>query len=220
MAARRQADQEMVPPERACCCLGSVARPVGQCELKCKDTYFQFAALDTAGQWQCCDHLSQGYTNRTRIGSRVHLVHVQLRAEVIYADAHTTTATHRLMLFFDRQSNNAVPTMANMFLSIASAYTPFVQPINYDYLHRFHVLDDKSFSTSSDYGGASVGNDARHLYQFSSKLDDEVCYTGNAGSYVDILSNALWVFGVGNTAVGSVNCADMNIWVRVIYTDC
>lgn len=217
----RRADDEMSPPERAGCSLGPVARPFrGQCELKCKDTYFSFDDVDTAGRWQSCNHLSQGYTNRTRIGSRVHMVHAQIRAEVIYADAHTGTATHRLMFFIDRQANNTTPTLATMFLSTAGAYTAFVQPINFDYVDRFVVLADQSFSTSSDYGGASVGTDARQLYHFSTNLDHEVFYTGNGGTFADIMTNCLWAFAVGNSPPGNVNCADIQCWARVLYVDC
>ena len=123
------------------------------------------------------------------------------------------------MMFMDRQANNAIPALATMFLSTTAAYTAFVQPINFDYLDRFTVLWDKSFSTSSDYGGSSVGNDPRQLYRYSCPLDETVYYTANAGTYADISSNTLWAFVVSNSSTGSVNTQDMNVWVRVLYYD-
>lgn len=187
-------------------------------EYKCKDTYWQGGVL-TTGSWQCCNHLSQGYTARTRIGNQICMKRIEYRAEVSWQDAHAITSTSRVIILLDRQANGSTPVLGEMFLTTGVSYTAFVQPLNWDYGDRFFILYDKSISTSSDYGGAAVGNDPRALIEFSADVNIPVAYAGNAGTAADIITNTLWCFWIGNVTSGSVNAAEVNNWCRVIYTD-
>ena len=112
-----------------------------------------------------------------------------------------------------------MPALADMFLATSTNYAAFCEPFYWEYKDRFIPIFDKSVSMSSDYGGSGVGNDANYLIDFSADVDIPTYYSGNLGTYADILRNTLWCFWIGNASVGSVNAPDVNNWCRVLYTD-
>jgi len=188
-------------------------------ELKCYEQYGAWRPL-AAGSWECCNDMSQGYSWRDRIGSQVRILHISLRADIVWGNAVASRNVLRTMIFIDTQPNGVTATMAEMFwVPAAAIYLEWPQPIYWLYKDRFLPIYDKAWSSSLSYGGAAVGGDKYSHIEFEKDVDFVTNYKGNAGTIADISNNAVMLFAYCSDAVTGANTPYFNWWSRVLYTD-
>ena len=178
-------------------------------ETKCYEQYGTWRP-DNTGAWECINDVAPGYTWRDRIGSQVRARRIQVRAHVVWGNAHNSVSNLRVMVFLDRQCKGVTPTLAEMFWTVSAVYMEGPQPLYWIYHDRFIPIYDKTFSCSLSYGGANVGNDKTQFMELDTECDIVTNYKGSAGTVADIADNGLFLFAYSADAPASVNLSYLN----------
>lgn len=149
-------------------------------EIKCRDQIFSpgasipgtvytgvtyveptVAGLGLATGYTCLNCLEQGNGISQRIGNKVVLKSLRLKGQLSLDDSTTPplgyTATYRVMVVYDKQTNGAAPVIGDIIANVgtAGAYvTAFNSGIRINNKNRFVVLKDKTFDLS-DYSAVN-----------------------------------------------------------------
>lgn len=178
-------------------------------ERKWKDTQVLDDATSTASI-TCLNLMTQGAGPSQRIGQRILVKSIQLRAHISREDvASTTTEVMRIMLYYDRQPNGALPAITDINVTNATASLRSMANTG-----RFFCLMDENVVISTANGGNSY-----EIFDKFIKCNLPVYYNaGNAGTIADLSTGSLLLIYVGDQAAGA---DDINVVAnaRLRYTD-
>jgi len=136
---------------------------------------------------------SQGTTVNTRIGNRINIKSILVRACLQVPDADVGSVSFsqcvRVMIVKDRQPNGQSFAVGDLFDTTATAGNVTTYAMNLTYRQRFKVLCDRHYVLS----GAS--NAAEFFFEYYSKKNHSVEYNGTATipSVSEIRTNAIWL---------------------------
>lgn len=148
-----------------------------------------------------------------RIGRQVTLKSIQIRFQVNVTSGTGVDQVSRVLVVYDRQSNAAAPTTANIISAAGTGYD-VLRPKNLDNRKRFKILMDRTF-----YLNASGESNSGVCFNFYRRLRHPMEFNaGVAGTIADIVSGSIYVVCVGNQAVGAT-AGQMTYFSRVRYVD-
>lgn len=155
----------------------------------------------------------QGVTDSTRVGRRVLMKSVQVRARISRESASSSTIQQvRLAIVYDRQSNGAAPVFGTDVYSGGVSNVTMLR--NLANGGRFQVLADEVLTVGATSTDLQTGFWEKYI-----RLNHPVYYNAvNGGTVADIQTGGLFFCYIGNTAAGSDD-VDVLWESRVRYTD-
>ena len=167
--------------------------------------------MDTSGVVLLLNGLGLGNGASQRVGQNIAIRSIEFRL-LSYVNAGTgVDQVHRYALVVDRQANATAMTGAQ-YLNAATIYGLRLL----ENRKRFKTLYDKSRymnATAEPNSGCYT-----HKYiKLKRPLITEY-NTGNAGTIADIVSNSLYLYGIGSSAPGAT-AGFCTGYVRIRYTD-
>lgn len=169
------------------------------------------AAWTTPGATFLLNGLVPNSTATGRIGRKVVMKSLLLRAELRLATTSTQGGYGRYLVIYDRQANGAFPTGGVTDILL---FDGMQSPMNLSNKDRFMIVAEGYFdrvSTQGDYvtSGVEVYKKLNLPVQFNS---------GTAGTIADIATGSLFVMFAQNATIGTA--APSVVWTtRVRYTD-
>lgn len=170
-------------------------------------------AVDITGtQLQLLNGCVAGSQNFNRIGRKINLKSLQIQGYFVNADNSAVSTKARMIIVFDKQSNGAAPTYADIVTSqniagtTSSTYNDMINLNNRD---RFEIIRDTKVtigaldSTATQAFAQSPGMVL--VDQYIKLGNRETVYNaGTAGTVGDIQSGSLYVFFIAsqNNAAG------------------
>lgn len=218
-----------------------------RCEMKYYDDLYTIVTA-LAGDYLILDSLVspivQGTATSTRIGNKIKVCRLELRARAELLDSCVTGVTNhtldflsvgvqyrtmlRFVLVWDKQANGNVYAATDLLsFNGASRDTAFEAFPNQDNKERFVILWDKFIDVSpktlhvntgtSPFRAYSLG--ASKLCSFEMDLSLPIMFKGNTGNIGDISSNnlSLWMFQEHDT--NNFYQVNLSVRHRVYYTD-
>lgn len=168
-------------------------------------------ACDTTSSVQLLNGIARGDEINERNGREITIMSIQLNALFKATAATGTDQQQRLLIVYDRQTNAAACTFAQV-VSTAGVLTPR----NLENRRRFKILFDRTFVISQTVA-AEPGN--QMICKFYRRLRLPVTFnSGDAGTVADITTGSLYAIAYGGNVAGatagtiSVNC-------RIRYQD-
>nr|UOF80974.1 capsid protein [Cressdnaviricota sp.] len=160
-----------------------------------------------------CNGLAQGTGINQRIGVRVLVKSIQLKINMVRENAATTTLQQvHHTLVYDRQTNGAAPTYADVWGGNTFPGTDLRNVAN---TGRFFVIWDNV----ENIEGVNMGGSSSKFVQFYRKVNLPVYYNaGNAGTVADIATGGIFLIAKGSTAAGADD-VDTTTSIRLRYTD-
>lgn len=160
-------------------------------------------ALTQAGFVQLFNGMQVGDEDSKRDGNKIHMLNIDLAYDFSTLNTSMTQTQNatiaRCMLIYDTQSNSAIYSNQDLLSTSGSAGINFTAVPNPDYKKRFKILYDRSHklvplpSTRVPVNVATSYEFAPSRFRVRKKLNKKVFYNdGNAGTYEDIVSGALW----------------------------
>lgn len=195
---------------------GGFYDPSRSSELKFKDLGPTTSALAlAAGTWTTpgptflLNGIVPDSTATGRIGRKVVMKSLLLRAELRLATTSTQGGYARFLVVYDRQANANAPGVTDVLLADVMQ-----SPMNLSNKDRFKIVAEGYFtpvSTNGDYTSAGV-----EVYK---KLNLPVQFNaGTAGTIGDIQTGSLYVMFAQNATIGTA--APSVVWTsRVRYSD-
>jgi len=168
-------------------------------------------AVDSAGSLALLNGLVPGTGATERIGQKITIRSLELRAYNYVTPATGEDQLHRMLIVLDRQTNAAALTIAGVLQS-ANVYSPR----NLQNRKRFKILYDKMFNLN-----AAAEPGSRRALKMYMKLRRPIIAdynTGNAGTVADIVTNSLYLINLGTNPAG-VTAGGSNSWIRMRYSD-
>lgn len=154
-----------------------------------------------------------GSQNFNRIGRKIEMRSLQIRGIVQAATAMTSGADQfvRMLVVYDKQSNGASPTWANVVQSqdiTGTTSSKATDMVNLDNRDRFIILRDKTFiipyqSTTATQAVAGCPT-VHHVDEFLKMNMETVFNAGTAGTVGDITTGSLHVFFCNQISGGQV----------------
>jgi len=145
---------------------------------------------------------AQGTTAFTRIGNRINIKSILIRACIQVPDADVNVPSFsqcvRIMIVKDRQPNGQSFAVGDLLDTTPTAGNVTTHAMNLTYRQRFKVLCDRHYVLS----GAS--NAAEFFFEYYSKKNHSVEYNGTNAipSVAEIRTNAIWLCLYGPYAAG------------------
>lgn len=190
--------------------LGYVPRNFSLGEWKYLDTGLGTLTMNTTPVLLLLNGLAPGNSASQRIGMKVAIRTLELRARVATTAGTGVDQTCRWLIFVDRQSNGVAPTAGDVLTGNLDTFR------NLANRKRFKIILDRHFPLSASAENGSIR--VFHAYlKFRRPLLVEF-NTGTAGTVADITSGAIYIMVLGNIASGTTD-ANMNGTVRFRYTD-
>jgi len=166
---------------------------------------------DVARPTLCLNACQSGSLATNRVGRRINMTSLFIRARGWVPNAMTGQAFFRLIIVYDKECNTGIPTSANVVVPN--------HPIGVGVLgngKRFKILADivhpVAYSSDTQEGFAFD----RYI-----KLNHPVVYIdgAGAGTYADIVSGGLFAIGWWGGAMSAAGAPNINLQFRVRYTD-
>lgn len=209
---RARAAQSLVRAQRA----AWVPRPrASPGELKFVDQSQTSTLALAGGSWTTpgatflLNGLSTGVTASDRIGRKVSLKSLLLRAELRMASTSTQGGYGRYMVVYDRQANGNPPGVTDILLADAMQ-----SPMNLSNRERFKILAEGYFSpvaTAGDY--TSQGVEVYKPLALNVQFKDT-----STGTISDIITGSIYVLFAQNGTIGTA--APTVVWrSRIRYED-
>ena len=177
-------------------------------ELKAVDTSVNQSA-DTTGGVVLLSGIARGDDINQRTGREVTLRSIECRFLGRVTAGTGIDQQQRLLLVYDRQSNGAAPTVADVLGSANVLY-----PRNLENRRRFKVLYDRYFQLN-----ASGEPGSEKVFKFYRRLRHPMVFnSGNAGTVADITSGAIHAVICGSAAPGAT-AGTIQGRVRIRYED-
>jgi len=190
-------------------------------EVKCFDQRVAASVLTTIAAtgytepaafagYTCLNEVQQGATAYNRIGSKITMKSISLRAQFYTGTPATDLGVIRCMLVYDRQTNAAAPTLASILSDNVSTAPAFSSGINISNKNRYQILRDQFFNVDPAQG-------ENHYVNLYCKGRWVAEYGSNAGNVGDIQTGA--VFFIAFQLMVTGNCACQSIQSRIRYFD-
>lgn len=198
-------------------------------ELKFIDVFNAGSVIPVAGTQDYLLPIAQGDTASTRTGSIINPTSVQVRMAIQTDIDQNSDSRVRAILFWDRQANNAAPTLTGVSASLSLLDTSVVtdttlSPINFNNIERYHVLWDKLFvfnplTNLTVVAGATTQvvqqEQIKVLYR---KLGRMVKYNGTGATIASLGTNSLFMAYFTDVAVAA-NQPSVIAGYRVYFRD-
>lgn len=186
-------------------------------EIKSFDTTLSFN-FDTTGEIPASGQLClvpQGTTSQTRIGEKIVVKSVQIRASIglVPSAATVASSTACLYLIWDKQANGAAAGVTDIFTgtNVAEAMK------NITNLNRFKILA-MWYHTFSPKAGAqgAYNNDQYHLELYK-KVNIPMIYNSTTGAITEITGNNIFlVAGTDAATDDTIVCSGR---ARIVFTE-
>jgi len=190
-------------------------------ELKSVDVTGSIAA-DTTSAVLLLNGIARGDDIGDRIGRKVIIKMMELRFKLGATSDTGIDQVQRLLVVYDKQTNGAACTGAQVLATVASAYAPY-SPTNLENRNRFVVLyDTGAVSIQSDvlgavevpkYGSQRVFNMKRYFSGLPVTFN-----AGDAGTVADISTGSIYAVVCGSVAAGAT-AGSAAIYSRIRYED-
>lgn len=183
--------------------------PTIRTEKKVIDILGAALAIENAtGSPQLLNGCIAGSQNFQRIGRKINMKSLQIRGVLTPTDLTTNAQMVRMIVVYDKQSNGAAPTFANVITSqnIAGATQSLVgDMVNLDNRDRFEIIRDKIYSFNfGDAAGYAPSPGSYECTDYIRLADRPVVFNaGTAGTVGDIQSGALYVFWISSQAAAT-----------------
>lgn len=198
-------------------------------ELKYVDTVFG-DTVDTSGDLQLLNSILAGTSQITRVGSEINATSIQFRLNCVTNDANTDGPCFlRVIMFWDRQANGTVPTLASDPISGApgllnnSIIIDLTQaPYQYENSERFRVLYDKVYTLNPRFAQSIVAGVITEAYPVGLfikkkvKLNRKIKYDAPAAGIGSINTNSLYMAFISSEAA---NAPTVNAGFRLYFKD-
>jgi len=166
-------------------------------------------ATDTASSVTLLDGIARGDEINERIGREVTLRSIQVTGTAYVAPAAGIDQNHRVLIVYDRQTNAAALTAAQV-LAAVTCYAPR----NLENRKRFKILFDRTWHLN-----ATAEPNSQHIFKFYRRLAHPVTFNaGDAGTVADIVTGSLYMVTVGSVAAGAT-AGSVLVSSRIRYTD-
>lgn len=197
---------------------GAMSRPIPfyrQSELKCVDTPTTTNVISTTATFVAVNIPVQGAAVYNRVGNEIEMKSLHLIGQIDpTANSNASSEYLRIMVVYDRQTNGAFPTIADLITSYdttgatTSTVLDHTNPNNFD---RFRVLADIRLPIANDASTAPSAksqftndyNNELNINRFINLKGMGTKYKASAGAIGDIASGGLYVVTFGDTAVAS-----------------
>lgn len=201
-AKRRRSTPSAYVPRR----YTSVLRP----ELKSVDVAIA-QTMNSTGALTLINPLQTGTGIGQRIGTKVSIISLEVRL-INYSNATTgLTQIHRMIVCLDKQPNALTTTIVQVLVAV-DVWSPRTLANR----GRFVLLSDKAYEVGAfTQGNSKVYN--KVFIKFRKPLVVEF-NTSSAGTIADIVSNAIYLFGIGSEPPGTTAGTTVG-FTRVRYTD-
>lgn len=150
---------------------------------------------------------AQGTTAITRVGRSIRMASIQWRWVGSMAPTSAGTSPLRLVIVYDKQTNQAAPTCADIFQT-----DTIESPMNLEKNKRFVVLADELVESVGTAGPQSW---YKKGYR---KINLEAEFTGASGTVGYIIGGAVWAVVYQNGNIITTAPA-MQLYTRIRYTD-
>lgn len=190
-------------------------------ELKASDqTINGTTAVNTTGAFTLLNGLVPGTGLNQRVGRKLLVKYINFRGvcgpDSAFAGGNTSVGQqHRYIIFADRDSNGAAPTLAQLLDSAA----PWSQ-YNLDNRGRFKILADWTHEFPG-IAASAAGQPSNGVQSFDVKIPctlSTLYNAGTAGTVADIQSNAIYLFAIGSAPSG-ITDGQYFATVRIRYFD-
>ena len=179
---------------------------VSQEELNWIDTAITSVTINNTPAFTLLNGCTQGDTAVTRDGNEITCTSLQIRFRLMPsaqtdANAVVTTSSYntRIIYFWDRQPNKAVPSGLGDILD-QTTLDSMVVPYNYTNKKRFKILWDYIWEPKNKVHITTDSNIADSVYiRKRIKLGRSTSYSGNAGTVADINTNSLYMVAFTST---------------------
>jgi len=153
--------------------------------------------------------IARGDDINERTGREVDMRSIQFSAQVRAATTTGVDQTHRVLIVYDRQTNAAAPTMAQVCESAT-----IQAPRNLENRKRFSILFDKIYNlNAADESGSS-----RQIRWYRHLNHPETFNSGDAATVADITTGSVYLIALGTEAAGGTS-GSIDYWSRIRYQD-
>lgn len=198
-------------------------------ELKFIDSFDNVSLIPPTGIQDYLIPVAQGDTASNRTGSIINPTSVQIRMSLETDVDQNAPCRVRCVLFWDRQPNNAAPTLtgASTTLSLLDTGTitdTTLAPFNYNNKHRYHVLMDKVIQFNPQVVLTTVTGGTTQVVQMErtkyiiKKLGRVVKYNGTGATIASCSANSLFI-AYFSDVVAAANQPFVSAGYRVYYRD-
>jgi len=181
----------------------------------------EFKAIDhsntsdcnTTGTLALLNGIARGDDINERTGREVTLRSIELHVRCLATATTGLDQTHRVMLVYDRQTNAAALTFAQVLTA-----TDTVAPRNLENRKRFKILMDRRVNLAGNLAAAPQGG-SECSFDFYRRLRHPMTFnSGDAGTVADITTGSIYILFVGTVAPGA-GAGSVNYYSRCRYED-
>lgn len=167
-----------------------------------------FAPETTGTQLLLLNGCQVGTQNYNRIGRKIRMRSIAIRGQIQPTDTTIAATMCRMIIVYDRQTNGAAPTYANIMQSQditgTTASTAFSM-VNLDNRDRFVIVRDKfyGFGAIDSTATQALSSASPGIYPINEYVKckfETIFNTGSAGTVGDISSGSLYLFWVASNA--------------------
>jgi hypothetical protein len=172
-------------------------------------------ALDTTGSVTLLNSVAAGTDDTNRIGRHFRMRRIRINGYTVASQSPAGATLSRIMLVYDKQSNGALPTIAQILEASTS-----VSNLNTDYLDRFVILKDwrQAEAKFDQTATTSVsGSPQNHEFIFDQVASLDVEYSSAAAGIANIVTGSLLLVTVGSNAAG--NGRSLTAATQVLFDD-
>lgn len=173
-------------------------------EVKQIEAAFTMTPILGAINLQLVNGIAVGADDFQRVGNQIKAKALRIKGDIQFADSVNKV---RMLVILDKQPNNAIPALADLFTFTA---TPLISFKSSDNNARFTFLRDKTYTIGS---GGPVGK----AIDWYIKCGFKTHYTSNNATIADIRTNALYIAFM--TDSGAVPNPILNACYKFEYTD-
>lgn len=165
-------------------------------EFKAIDVTTGSMTADTSGTFYLLNPCARGDDIAERVGRETIMRSIQIKGKTYGTASTGTLQIHRIIIFYDRQSNGAAPAATDLLVS-----NDDLSLKNLNNKKRFKILYDQRFTIESNVA-ANTG--ALHTFDFYRKLRHPCSFNnGDNGNITDFISGSLYVYVLGTNAAGA-----------------
>lgn len=201
-------------------------------ELKYLDVFAQEGDVAPTGYLQLLNAMTNGTEQNFRLGDQITMTSLQMRGAITAADTQDLPTHVRMIIFMDRQANNAAPSVissAGAFNGLLAAdtlqvatdpWTATYSPFSYEQQKRFRVLYDKRYVLNPHVVGPTTGTYVPYQVKFNVKLKlgKVVKYSDTGNTIADISTNSLYVVWLSDVP-NAPEQPTVDYWSRIYFKD-
>lgn len=139
-----------------------------------------------------CNGMTLGTTHSNRVGNQIRMKQLELG---IVCAAQTQISTVRVLVFIDKQPNQAIFNPNQIFVNNPPSTLDPVSPLHPDFWpSRYQLLYDRSTTLTIQGGATNVNGEKRWRIRIPLKNKRTQFIDSNLGTVADISKNTLWVY--------------------------